>query len=660
MPHIFPLSNRSGQKRQYAHKFPISTQIKTFLQFITVKQKTILFIILLFVGLIFQFPPPLSAASEKELLSKAKKAIANSDYRTGAGLIQKVIRENPDNMEAIRLLEYAFTIKTEREKLEKDLKKYIKEKNLISAQIQYKRLKKSAPNHAKLDDYSDEIKELEKAEKFSIERLNLSKQEKENREKWLEQAKRAMKNKEYVRAIGFYQKILESAPGDLVAQAGIKDAQKGLEERQRKAQIGSLIASGKRYFQDEKWLDSKKEFEQVLLLDKKNLESIEWLEKIDEALKREREKQNVAVQADNFYRQGIAFINQKKYDDAVDSFEKAMLIVPNYRDSNDQIRKTLELKRKLKLQQERQRADSIAKLIKDGLVAYYSEDYQTAIGYLGEALKIDPQNIQAKETLERARDAQRLKSEEEIGADSPFYPVVETFANKAKNLFQRGKYREAKEEWNEILLLFPKNRMAIQESLRCDSKIDPNLFRQAAKKIIAEGRKLLVSKNYRFARKRFQMVKEIDPNYPGIDSLLAQTRQGEQKTRQAKLPRNVLNRLYNQGLAFYRQKNYAEAKNYMQRVVANDPLNFEAAAALARIQKLLSIDGGQVATANRQTGLSDAQKSEVRRLYLQGLTQYSNNNYRQAIRSWRRVLAIDPRNREARANILRVEKLLKS
>ncbi len=600
------------------------------------------------------------ASEVDSLLNEAREAIRMSDYRKSARILQVIIRDHPENMKAIQLLEDAFLIKVKREQIEQDLERYLKEKKFLPAQSQYQLLKREAPNHPKLDEYLSDIKKLEEAEKFSIERLNLSKKQQEERERYLKLAKTAMSEKEYRQAIGYFQKILETAPGDIVAQNGIRDAQKGLELDQKDKQIAFYINTGKEQFTKKSWLDAKKSFDQVLLIEPKHLESIEWLDKIDKELKRERDQNNTAAQAENFYQQGLSFMRSRQFDEAVDALEKAMLIIPNFRDSNLKIREALKMKEELRLQQERNRADAIAKYIKDGLIAYYSEDYETAIGFLGEALKIDPNNIQAKDTLERARDAQRLKSEEEVDSNSPFYPLVQTFASKGYNLFKQGKYRDAKQEWNEILQLFPKNRLAIQESLRCDRMIDPSLFRQAAIRIIDEGKKLLGGKQYRLARLRFQMILDIDPNYPGLSDLLRQTEQANKETTQAKLPRAVLNGYYQQALAYYRQRNYTQARDLMQRVVTNDPLNFEAASALARIQKLLSIDGGQ--NIRQQVGrqLTDAQKQQVRTLYLQGLTHYSNNNYKNALQAWRQVLAIDPGHREARSNISRVENLLKS
>jgi tetratricopeptide (TPR) repeat protein len=229
---------------------------------------------------------------------------------------------------------------------------------------------------------------------------------------------------------------------------------------------------------------------------------------------------------------------------------------------------------------------------------------------------------------------------------------------KADSYFRNKKFEEAKKEWNEVLSLFPKNRLAIQESLRCDKEINPEVFRQVAQNILREGKNLLAAKFFRRAQKKFMIIKEIDPNFPGIDSLLAQTKSEEKTTQKAKLPKNTLDNYYRQALLLYRQGKLKDASAWFQKVVDNDPMNFQAIASLSKIRKLLALETPD--TTKRTQYLSDAQLLRAKKLYIQGLAQYSNNNYQKAIESWQRVLAIDPNHMEAKSNIRRVQKLLKS
>lgn len=614
-------------------------------------------ILLLFVIYSLQSKPILSVDADA-LMPEAESAIQKGEYQKSAALLQVILEENPNNLKALELLEKSFDIKVQRQNIEDQLVKSIKGKNLPLAQLHLKQLQQKDPFNRNLGEYIEAVKKLEEEEKFSTKRLNLSRNQEKERDDLLKKAERAMKEKRHLDALKLYQRLLELAPGDLIAKSGIEEAQRVLEEIQEKRRIRLLLTQGEKEFNERKLLSAKDTFEKILVLEPRHKVTINWLEKIDLALKEKRENENKSIQADVYYKEGKNFFQNREYEKAIYAWENTLTLIPDYRDTHARIRKAKALKEKEWLKEERDNAYKIEKLIQKGLVAYYSEDFESAISFLGQAVKIDPNNKYVRNTLELARDGQKLKSEEEVDENSPFFPLVRTLERKAKNLFNRRKYRKAKKEWSEILLLFPKNRLALRESLRCDSKLNPEVFRLAAKKIIEEGKRLLSGRSFKSARRKFLIIKEIDKNFPGIDALLARTQKYEKKSRMAKLPRPTLKNYYNKGLKYYRAGKLAQARDWFQKVVDNDPVDFQAIASLSKVKKLLAI--GKGFGKEKKGYLTKKQRLNVKRLYIFGLTQYSNNNYRKAINAWRKVLGIDPKHREARSNIARVQKLLKS
>ena len=60
---------------------------------------------------------------------------------------------------------------------------------------------------------------------------------------------------------------------------------------------------------------------------------------------------------------------------------------------------------------------------------------------------------------------------------------------------------------------------------------------------------------------------------------------------------------------------------------------------------------GQVSVGKTRRRLTAQQQKRANRYYYRGISYYTNNDFKRAIREWRRVLAIDPGNVKARNNI---------
>ena len=242
-----------------------------------------------------------------------------------------------------------------------------------------------------------------------------------------------------------------------------------------------------------------------------------------------------------------------------------------------------------------------------------------------------------------------------------YFDIVGLMIVSGKELYMNGDYRGSREKWEQILQLFPRNKIASAYMLRV-TRTNPGEFNKFSTKIVNDGRDYLKIKKYDRAREKFELVKSINPEYPQIDTLIASTREPQQVRRIVDAnvtPEEILAR-YNLGLNYYRRggiENLQKALNEFRWVSAKDPDNTRAIINLNKIQSIIRISSGQVQVGREQ--LSPEQQRMVRQFYYKGIAYYSNNDFARAIQEWRKVLAIDRYHQRAKNNIRKCLVLLR-
>ena len=265
--------------------------------------------------------------------------------------------------------------------------------------------------------------------------------------------------------------------------------------------------------------------------------------------------------------------------------------------------------------------------------------------------------------MQRAQDAQKLVDEEVVDENSPYYNLINPLIVSGKRLFESGKYEESKKRWNQILELFPSNRVANEYIFKCELRLNPSGSDAVIKRIISEGEELLKNKEYRSAYRKFEIVKSAYPSYPGIQNLIKRAERDQMYAGTGTQPltqRDIayIETRYNLGMAYYQRggdDNIRKALVELRWVAAKDPNNIKAVTAVNRIESQLRTGTGSIGESRR---LSAEQEALVKRHYFNGINHYSNNDFNRAIAEWRKVLAIDPNHTMAKNNIRKCLALL--
>ena len=525
----------------------------------------------------------------------------------------------------------------------------------------------------RIDPNDPEMKALrEKTEKFqreidaAIEKKRRSEADRRRYEEAIAAAKKYMDASEYSDALESWDDALDIFEGDPAAKEGKRKAELAISNRLKFEKIKSLLAHGLELFTARQFNDALVEYRQVLLLDPQNDEADSYVAKIEEVVDAQQTNERKRQQAEQFYQAGIEDLNSYKFNEARDNFENALDLIPKYKDAESRIESIKRLRDEYNDRMKRQKLQEIEKEMAAGLFFYTQGNYRDALSSFEKTLIMDPKNTLAIDYLDRTKDALKEQQDEEVDESSPYYDLVQSLAVSGKTLYLRGDYAGSRQRWEKIRNLFPNNRLAIEYLLRCDLKLDPVSFKRFSELIVQNGTDALAAKNYKKALSIFQMIRNIAPDYQGIDALIAKSQ--PVKTVRRTTPAGVevsqadIDRRYQMGLDLYKlggEKNLRGALDHFRWIVGVDPENMKAAINMSKIESQIRI--GASGPEQEPTGpkLTENQKRLVREYYLRGINYYSNNNFEKAIEEWRKVLALDPGNEKAKNNIRKCLALLK-
>ena len=506
------------------------------------------------------------------------------------------------------------------------------------------------PNDPELQILKDELKLLSDEIKLELAKKRLSEEIKKKYYALLSEAQILMNEKRYEDAIKVWDEMLRLVPLDAVAGEGKRQAELAINNRLKFEKIMALIATGEEFFKQEKYIDSRNEFVQVLKLDEKNRVAKDYIAKIEDILDEKRTYEQRRLQAEQFYIAGVNNLKTYEFTQAQDNLENALALIDNYKDARALLESIPQLKKEWEERQRLLRLQQIDKTFQEGLISLTEGRYRDAVSAFQATLTLDPKNELARRYLSTALDALRVEEEEIINENNPYYSIVQPLIESGKRLYNQGNIAESREQWVKILNLFPQNRIATEYLLRCDLAKNPESFQKFAEKIVNDGNKLLAEKKYNEAFKKFDLIATIEPQYPEIQNLITQSKVEKIKTGGEVTDIDFRQR-YNVALQLYQQggKNNLEKALAEFKIINNKyPDNIQVAIIINKIESQLRF---RVAEQVQGKKLTPRQQELIREYYFKGINYYTNNQFDLAITEWRKVLAIDPDHEKAKNNI---------
>jgi len=387
----------------------------------------------------------------------------------------------------------------------------------------------------------------------------------------------------------------------------------------------------------------------------------------------------------SYYILGLNYFQLKEYDEMIEAYKQAIKINPNFPDAHYNL----------------------------GMAYYYRNMYEDAITELEKAKELNPSDAATFALLAQSRDAaydyhmkngSNFITSEEFGKAKQEFELalkaksddqqaqnllsaVKEMINKniqerlpkAKKYFDDKKYTEALYEWNAVLAEDPENSDAKEgvKNIPSGKKDMAKANEKKANEYMATGDLAGALKEYKAAASN---AKDIGVKHK-ITSIKTQIAK-KVKVLLSKADKEYITGDYKPALDAYNEvlkldENNVNALDGLTKVNAKideAKTKYLASAekikdqdksrAIGLLKKVLALDSTNE-QANKDmedlTGSKSdivANAKQVKSLYYEGVDKYVSGNIEEAIKIWKKVIAMDPGNVEAKKNISRAQEKL--
>lgn len=258
-----------------------------------------------------------------------------------------------------------------------------------------------------------------------------------------------------------------------------------------------------------------------------------------------------------------------------------------------------------------------------------------ALDELKIALEYDPTNAAVAETLavvQRgivAAEEARVKSAETAA-------IVNQHFRLGLEHYGKDEYALARAEWRNVLALDPANESARDYLARTEEKLRGMIEQHRVRALDLEAKGQLPA-----ALGEWNVIRTLDP-----ESAEAKAAADRLNARLETLSRDYMSaanrlrvvELYDGAVKAFAEGRYTDVTRQLGELLRIDPQHAEARTLLRRAQR-------------RQTPLSDAEKEQVRTLYVEGMKYFTAGDYLRAVERWQKILEIDPDNESVLKNI---------
>ncbi len=357
---------------------------------------------------------------------------------------------------------------------------------------------------------------------------------------------------------------------------------------------------------------------------------------------------------DNLYRQGREYYSRSELRLARVSFEQLDVLSPDHPDGKKFLNKI-----DRELQQEAQRAVGAAEasMAQDNLIAAKQHFVRALIAWPEELVAKEGLaqaermlTARAAETLVRARRARAdrhlkvaLELLEEGFQKWPSATIVSELAQvrsemtqRQNNIAQLVRTAIQQQQFNKAAQLLAQadrldSGLIVFVELRADLKLARELEVEHALEL---ARQDVAAGIFDSGLKAYRRVIEIDP---GNTEALAGLKRGQYELN------TTISQLLTDGSIAHKNGRFEQARQAYRSVLSLDPYQTEALNALRQVERV---------------GRSGLTSADSNRIYLEGISYYTEGDYKQAIAAWWQVLDLDPAHEKAKMNIDKAERKL--
>lgn len=252
-------------------------------------------------------------------------------------------------------------------------------------------------------------------------------------EKNMEFGKQALRSNSYKEALSYFNKSNVIKPNDTDALMGIKEAQQKIDEENAKEdKYQSIIKTADSLFNTNQLLSAKTQYLEAAKLKPKDLDTKDKIKNIDEIIENNRvqkEYNNAIEKADNFFKLGNLTEAESNYNIA--SAFKPNEVYPK--------NKLIEIDSKIK-------ENEFKTYLQKGKNNFQNKKYEDAIDDFNKAIAIKPENTDAKNWLSKVN--QKIEEIKEIENQKFVLESFNQEMKNGIEYYNNGEYKEALAEFN--------------------------------------------------------------------------------------------------------------------------------------------------------------------------------------------------------------------
>ena len=357
-----------------------------------------------------------------------------------------------------------------------------------------------------------------------------------------------------------------------------------------------------------------------------------------------------------------------KLAEAIAVYQQAADLKPKDNFVKDKIKL---LGEQIKLKEEQAKQDEEFKqLIADGDAKVANKAYQEALNTYNKALKIKPDSQNAKAKVDKVNGL--IAAQEEAAKQKALAEALQKQFNEAvakgDKLFEQQSYADATDAFNQALKLqpnaqHPKEMLSkIQEAIAEQKKAQEEAAKQKAlaearqkqfEQAVAKGDSLFAVKSYPEATTAFNQALQLqsDAKHPQamlnkIKAAVAAQKQAAEAAARQKALAEARQRQYNaavsKGDSLFALKSYADATTSFNQALQLQPDAKHPQEMLGKIQNALAAQKKAADEASRQKALAAAKQQQYNSAVARGDSLFTIKSYQEATLAFQQALQIQP------------------
>lgn len=420
-----------------------------------------------------------------------KKGINEKDNDRKIEYYQNAIKENPQFVEAHYNLALSYLISKDLNKAQEAFNKALSaNSNALSNVLKSNILNRLGSTYRKLDRYAEAEEAFQAA-------LNITTDNKFKAVTLYELGQTKISQGQFDTAVNYFKQGIRTSPEDRAS------FETGIQIAKNQQKINDLFQQGMALVKNQKLLEAKDVFNQVLAINPNHEEAKKQIEDVIPQILQKNEVRDKQLQP--LYTQAMAYMNDGNWSEAIKQFEKITSIQANYADVNKLLAQARE-----KLNQQLLTDQKIENFYAMGVESFQNGNYTVALANFEKVSEINPkyQDIDARIQATR-KELSRIN---ELIAKMP--KRNEASFTEADENFQIESNTITSTEISSQQLFTEKSR---QFDAAIDSQLVQNYYQEALD--------LMQKQDWQHAMILLEKIKLIKSNYKSTEFLLSQVKQ---------------------------------------------------------------------------------------------------------------------------------------